>query len=281
MKKLNKILAITSTIMLMSCVGGSPRAVKYNEKGVPYALELPKNPTETQVFNELQIVEDFIYSKSKSYGHEKLMVNTLKSISRFVFLKKGCSPCLAEWISNQYYFKDLNTVNDYMLKNPFKRSEIDSHYYQEVLEGNVGICCVIAGYFYNLLRNSNIDCKIVSLTTSPTNLSHSFVAYKPIRNSTVWYVLPCGLVVIEHSESKYPVSLRNLNLTEYITTIKDSFWPDAREIIAKLQPELTNGICYRIRMKETLKRLGVNLFEDTNLLMEHLIANHNKHFNLK
>ena len=65
MKKFNKILAIASAVMLISCVEGvSSRAVKYNEKDVPYALELPEKPTEDQVFNELQKVEDFINKKT-------------------------------------------------------------------------------------------------------------------------------------------------------------------------------------------------------------------------
>ena len=207
------------------------------------------------------------------------MVNTLKSTSRFVFLKKGCSPCLAEWISNQCYFKDLNNANDYMLKTPFKRSEIDSHYYQEVLEGNVGICCVTAGYFYNLLRNSNIDCKIVSLTNPSTDEPHSFVAYKPTAASPRWSVLPCNTIFL--TGEKKPIPLKNLNLTEYMTKIRDDLWPNAREIIAKLQPSQTNKSCYRIRMNETFLKYGINLFEDTNLLMEGLLEAHTKSQNLK
>ena len=41
MKKFNKILAIASVVMFVSCVRGvSPRAVKYNEKGGPVLEEL-------------------------------------------------------------------------------------------------------------------------------------------------------------------------------------------------------------------------------------------------
>lgn len=260
MKKLNKILAITSAVMFMFCVGGgSPRAVKYNEKGIPYSLELPENPTETQVFEELQIVEDYI-NKIKC-SPEKSLHNTIKFYSEVYCKSTGTKP---------FIFKDLKTAGAFYRHAVINVSDLNERFYQGVLDGEMGVCQVTSGYFYILLNNAGIECYCMSLSLNTGG--HRFVVYKPNHCSKDWYVLPCGLPIAG-------VELKDLTLSKYLTVIRDFHLEPNVEIKVNLTPPKFVP-SPTMNLTQALS-LGCDLFTDTNLLMEVLIANHNKHFNLK
>ena len=271
MKKLNKILAITSAVMFMSCVGGvSPRAVKYNEKGIPYALELPENPTEAQVFEELQIVENIICEKCEKFSIDQLWHNTFKFHSEIYYCHKDCPEELAKWLASKYIFKDLKTQIRCCEEAALDYSKITERFYQGVLDGEMGVCQVTSGYFYILLKNAGVECYCMDLNSNTGG--HRFVVYKPNHCSKDWYVLHCGLPI-------EGVELKDLTLSKYLTAIRDFYLEPNVEIQVNLTP--SKFVPHPVTNLTKASSLGYDLFIDTNLLMKFLIADHNKYFNLK
>ena len=64
MKKLDKILAIASAVMFISCAGEvSPRAIKYSPAGIVSDLELGTNFSSDALLNALQIAQNKINEK--------------------------------------------------------------------------------------------------------------------------------------------------------------------------------------------------------------------------
>lgn len=250
--------------------GVSPRAVKYNEKGIPYALELPENPTETQVFEELQIVENIIREKCEKFSIDQLWHNTFKFHSEIYYCHKGCPEELAKWLASKYIFKDLKTQKRCCEEAALDYSKITERFYQGVLDGEMGVCQVKSGYFYILLRNAGVECYCMSLISNTA--IHCFVVYKPNQCSKDWYVLPCGLEITD-------VELKDLTLSKYLTVIRDFYLePNVDIEVCLIPPKFASTPATNLTQALSL---GCDLFTDTNLLMKFLIANHNKHFNLK
>ena len=170
MKKFKKILATISSITLMSCFGDiKSEAVKYNKNSVPYALELKKKPTEGQVFEELQKVENFINSECAKYTPKQLFENTLKYESEYLYKLKGCGEKLAEWLSNRCYFRDEFSVTKEGTLNTEPTFKLDKHYYDVVLRGEIGCCRMIVGFYSTLLTMSGIEHYVLCSETNHKN----------------------------------------------------------------------------------------------------------------
>lgn len=149
-------------------------------------------------------------------------------------------------------------------------SKITERFYQGVLDGEMGVCQVKSGYFYILLRNAGVECYCMSLISNTA--IHCFVVYKPNQCSKDWYVLPCGLEITD-------VELKDLTLSKYLTVIRDFYLePNVDIEVCLIPPKFASTPATNLTQALSL---GCDLFTDTNLLMKFLIANHNKHFNLK
>ena len=263
MKKFNKILAIASVVMFVSCVGGvSPRAVKYNEKGIPYALELPKNPTEAQVFNELQIVEDFINKKHKEFAEDQLLHNTLKFCSEVYCKSTG---------TKSFVFKNLELTNVFCERARINTSDLNERFYQGVLDGEMGVCTIKQGYFHTLLKNANIECYDVSIHFSDGTASHNFVIYKPTKNSDDWYVLICGFRIIMRDGKATP--LGKLTIGYYLNSIRKGNILDYLVIDPPISGQQSLGVNLRREIDIFLK--------NASAAMDGLILRYNEMFNLK
>ena len=263
MKKLDKILAIASSVMFMSCVVGvSPRAVKYNEKGIPYALELPKNPTEAQVFEELQIVEDFINKKHKEFSEDQLLHNTLKFCSEVYCKSTG---------TKSFVFKNLELTNVFCKRASINTSDLNERFYQGVLDGEMGVCTIKQGYFHTLLKNANIECYDVSIHFLDGTASHNFVIYKPTKNSDDWYVLLCGFRIIMKDGKDTP--LDKLTIGYYLNSIRKGHILDYLVIEPPILGQQSPGV--------DLKRRIIDVFSNARATVDRLILCYKKMFNLK
>ena len=273
MKKLDKILAIASAVMFMSCVGGSPRAVKYNEKGIPYALELPENPTETQVFEELQIVEDFVNKKHKEFSHDQLENNTFD-----IYIKVYYGFTTAR----VFVFEDPKTGASWTSGGVFT-SDLHKGYYQGVLDGKMGVSSMKRGYFCTLLKNANIECYGVSIHFLDDGTEgHNFVIYKPIKTSKDWYVLPCGSRITMDDANVTP--LNGLTIEYYLNSIREEFKLD---YLVTEPPIVTEGQksagVHLTRREEfsTANEMIDGLILQYKQMIDSLILQYKQMFNLK
>ncbi|MBP3320111.1 MAG: hypothetical protein J6K87_00480 [Clostridia bacterium] len=241
--------------------GVSPRAVKYNKKGIPYALELPEKPTEAQVFNELQIVEDFINKKHKEFSKNQLLNNTLKFYSEVYCTYTGTKPIV---------FKDFNITNVFCGRARINTSDFNERFYQGVLDGEMGVCTIKQGYFHTLLKNANIECYDISIHFLDGTTSHNFVIYKPTKNSGDWYVLPCGFRIIMEDGKATP--LDKLTIGYYLNSIREGYILDYLVIDPPISGQQSPGVDLQSE---------IDIFLNASAEIDGLILCYNETFNLK
>ena len=160
MKKLNKILAITSAVMFMSCVVGvMPKAqVVYktfkNETGevkVPVRFEYPNGFTEDRLLSDIKEFNNHIVDKYRQLSAKTLY--DLNIILDNTFLKTNHRT--AEDLANYY---DENSIDSF---------DLNMYYYRCFQNGQFGACRFMAGTTYCLLRNSGLtDCYVISIRSS-------------------------------------------------------------------------------------------------------------------
>ena len=175
-----------------------------------------------------------------------------------------------------FIFKDLKTAGAFYRHAGINVSDLNERFYQGVLDGEMGECTILAGYFYNLLKNAQIECYSVDIKYADDTKNHNFVIYKPTTNSETWYVLPCGLRLSEKNGKD--ITLDKLTLEYYLNSIKNFCKLYSLYITPPKSDQTLEGVTLWDRLKLPINNpfLGIS-----KMMTYHLIPVYKKMFDLK
>lgn len=261
MKKLDKILAIVSAVMFMSCVGGvSPRAITYSPAGIVSNLELGTNFSSGALFNTLQIAQNKIDEKleKENMSTSEKMAEALLIKKEFIYKEMGKKNYKILAKQCKASLEQTNVTIGNLLK--LKLEDKNAYEYQEVCNGRLGSCETLAGYFKSLIPHQ-IESYIAKFNSPSLRCSHMFVVYKWDKT---WRVLPtCA--------NPGEVKLKDLTLTKYIQDFISYFKLTELKFALHLSTNLT-----QVPNISLLIPQNQYLIEDTNELIEIILDSNAK-----
>lgn len=194
MKKLKNILATISSAIVIVCSGtiGVKSEVVY-ENETPSGLRYTISNDPKEIFDDMQILEDYIEDKIGCSGFKTASERTLRWESEYCYKLRGYDPKKAESLATKMSFKDDKDSFNALSAIKTKHEELNKHYYVRTLEENeVGTCRAISGWISEMLNKTKINCQIITVDTGNLKYNHNFIAYQIPDSGDIWYVLPCG-----------------------------------------------------------------------------------------
>ena len=187
MKKLNKILAVASTVMFLTCTAGveTQAEVILNEKGVPIELKYSsETPSLDEIFQDMQILENYV----KKRINETKLDDQKKAY--LICLNKLLVQCVKQRSEQIILTNNLDRTDELLIKYNAKYEDFEKIVFEEAAKGAVGNCAFWAHYLSFLLSKAKINNHILVLSGG-LGAAHAIVIYR-ITKTAPWMVLTCG-----------------------------------------------------------------------------------------
>lgn len=252
MKKLNKILAVASTAMFLTCTVGveTQAEVILNEKGVPIELKYSsETPSLGEISQDMQILENYVEERRDTIPFDD------QQKAYLICLNKLLNQCA---IQSQEQSDCIQAV-ELLIKYSAKYEDFVKIVSAEAANEAVGNCAFWAHYLSFLLSKAKINNHVLSLRGA-SRYGHSIVIYR-INKEEPWMVLTCGY---NPARRKLPSGLTlEQYLLDYIETT-----PTNTEICLNpksFDREVNNKLTFR---KETPQKFTTEFID---MYIDHLL----------
>lgn len=187
MKKINKILAVASTVMFLTCTVGveTQAKVTLNEKGVPIELKYSsKTPSLDEIFQDMQILENYVKKRrneTKLDDQEKAYLICLNRLLR---------ECAEKHRKQIILTRNIAEAEKLLQEYNAKYEDFITIVSAEAANGAVGLCTFWAHYLSSILSKAKINNHILWLSGG-LGAAHAIVIYR-LTKTAPWMVLTCG-----------------------------------------------------------------------------------------
>ncbi|MBQ3093098.1 MAG: hypothetical protein IJC57_02455 [Clostridia bacterium] len=187
MKKLNKILAVASTVLFLTCTAGveTQAEVILNEKGVPIELKYSsETPSLGEISQDMQILENYV----KKRRSETKLDDQIKSYS--ICLNRLLRECAEKHRNQIILTRNIAEAEKLLQEYNAKYEDFITIVSAEAANGAVGPCTFWAHYLSSLLSKAKINNHILVLSGG-LGAAHAIVIYR-ITKTAHWMVFTCG-----------------------------------------------------------------------------------------
>lgn len=217
MKKLNKILAVASTVMFLTCTAGveTQAGVILNEKGVPIELKYSsETPSLDEIFQDMQILENYV---KKRRNETKL---DYQKEAFLICLNRLLRECAEKHRKQTILLRNVVEADDLLKEYNAKYEDFITIVSAEAATGAVGNCAFWAHYLSSILSKAKINNHILVLS-GRLGAAHATVIYR-LNTTDSWMVLTCGY------DPKNQALVSKLTLEQYLldfieTSPEDTF----------------------------------------------------------